>query len=1173
MANNADGSIFIDTRVDSSPFLKSIAEMRKSFASTWRRFGSMVDRQAHAMSDAYAQVSQTATQSARQLDAALAKTEKRISTVKGKLTEYYKAADAIKASTDESLRQTTTDDQAARLLEIEEIQIQQVNEQYAAQLELLKSLEAEQQRLAAAREAANAQPDSPDSPDGESGSVWTRLAARFKTAASSVAEAARNLAVSALRKVAVAAKDAARAMLRLTAKSLVDGVRRLGGWLSGAARSLLLFGRQSRKAKGSLGASFKTLLKYGLGIRSIYALFNKLRSAIKEGFGNLAQYSSAVNQSISSVLSSLTKLKNQLAAAFAPLVEIAAPVLKNLVDGLTNASVELAQLIAAMTGKSTFTKAKDVQEDYAKSLENTADKAKETKKQLAGFDELEILKDDSKDSGKTDPKDMFEESEIPEEIETLAEAINTAFSFIDGFAWNFHWDSLGTAIMDTLEGVCDNLDWTLINHAVQGVASGFAETLNTIFARRETWEKVGATIAAAINTVIDAALTFTAKLGKAGFQQIGETVAAGVNTAIASVRWADAGLAMGRLFGGAITTMATFIRSISWGDIVKAIHDFLVNAIKSVDFGDLLLAVAVPSLISAVVALIASHPILSLLTGAILALGPELGAAVDHMISTIQWVEVGQKIGGFVISALSRISAALQSVDWDNLGHHIAILIENMHVGAIVQAAIKVINAVLSAITKTLHGMLEEWFGPVGADIIGGLLYGILAVIGGAALVSWVAKNLFGPIWKAICFVFGIHSPAKEMMPLGENITLGLFEGMKSGAEGLDKILKKSIVQPIQKFFKNPIGTIKLAVDDTWTATQQVWESVKDSEATKTILGYIQRTFDSAKDTFDELKSGSVVKYIAAFVESSFDTAKDTFNNFRDGDVFKHVKGVVESLFDNAKAVFSAFDDGDVFKHVKGVVESAFDETKGTFDAFVDGSVFKHIGGIIESAYTNARNTFDAFRDGDVFKHIQGQVEKAFGDAKSVFDAFKDGDTTKHVQGAVESAFNSAKGTFDSFKNADVFKLVQGSVEPAFTSTKQTFDALKDNNATKHLMGQTEKSFTDAQQTFNAFTDAPVVKTIKATVEKAGTWVADAWEAAQMTASTVTKTVQGAVQKAYTWVADAWTAIQADDTTKTATVNAKVQKDSYSNSEAWKLATETAGTRLILRGTSPREQA
>ena len=68
----------------------------------------------------------------------------------------------------------------------------------------------------------------------------------------------------------------------------------------------------------SFGGGLKNLLKYSLGIRSLFALVNKLRSALVDGFKNLSQYSGDTNNSLSMLMSSLTQLKNAFAAFLKP---------------------------------------------------------------------------------------------------------------------------------------------------------------------------------------------------------------------------------------------------------------------------------------------------------------------------------------------------------------------------------------------------------------------------------------------------------------------------------------------------------------------------------------------------------------------------------------------------------------------------------------------------------------------------------------------------------------------------------------------------------------------------------------------------------------------------------------------------------------------------------------
>nr|DAF02373.1 MAG TPA: minor tail protein [Caudoviricetes sp.] len=199
------------------------------------------------------------------------------------------------------------------------------------------------------------------------------------------------------------------------------------------------------KASG-LSSGIKKMVKYSLGIRSMYVLFRKLRSAIADGFKNLVQYSSETNSAISSVKSSLTQLKNSTAAAFAPLVNAVAPVISKFVNMISAAFTQLGKLIAALTGSNTFTKAVAVQEDYAASLKKTATNTKKAEKAaksyLSPLDEINRYEEEASDVGDVsgggytapDPSKMFETVDIDSKTKKLAENIKSYLQpIIDAF--------------------------------------------------------------------------------------------------------------------------------------------------------------------------------------------------------------------------------------------------------------------------------------------------------------------------------------------------------------------------------------------------------------------------------------------------------------------------------------------------------------------------------------------------------------------------------------------------------------------------------------------------------------------------------------------------------------------------------------------------------------------
>ena len=174
--------------------------------------------------------------------------------------------------------------------------------------------------------------------------------------------------------------------------------------------------KKTQKSTSGLAKSLKFTLRM-LGMTLMFRAFSAVINGAKEGFENLAKYSDGFNSSMSSLMSAMTRLKNSFTTAFAPIVTAVEPTLRKFIDLISEVVSKVGQFVAALLGQNSFTKAKDVQEDYRKSLENSDKSAKKLKGTLASFDKEEVLNfEDKEDTGKADPKDMFEEVQIDSKV-------------------------------------------------------------------------------------------------------------------------------------------------------------------------------------------------------------------------------------------------------------------------------------------------------------------------------------------------------------------------------------------------------------------------------------------------------------------------------------------------------------------------------------------------------------------------------------------------------------------------------------------------------------------------------------------------------------------------------------------------------------------------------------
>lgn len=187
--------------------------------------------------------------------------------------------------------------------------------------------------------------------------------------------------------------------------------------------------------KNANGAKMSLLGMLGRSIlfSTVFRAISLVTNGLKEGTENIARYSKSTNVALSSLMSSLTMLKNSIAAGFAPILTAAAPALSKLISLLAEANNWIGQTMAALAGKDTFVKAVAVQEDYAASLSDTQkavkEAAKEAKKATFAFDTLIQAQkpEDEKYKGPT-PDQMFKTEQVSAESKTLADNVKKTLS-------------------------------------------------------------------------------------------------------------------------------------------------------------------------------------------------------------------------------------------------------------------------------------------------------------------------------------------------------------------------------------------------------------------------------------------------------------------------------------------------------------------------------------------------------------------------------------------------------------------------------------------------------------------------------------------------------------------------------------------------------------------------
>ena len=211
------------------------------------------------------------------------------------------------------------------------------------------------------------------------------------------------------------------------------------------------------------------LLKYALGIRSVFFLWKRLRSYISDAISLYAEYDKETKYNLALMQATKKAIQGTFGSAFAQIYTALLPVIQKIANWMLEAANAAARFIAILSGKGSYKKAVVDASEVAKSLEDSAEAADDTadnvddtteavkklQRTLAPIDELNIIGGDDDDSGIGTGKEKTakEKAEkIPKTaidgikyVEESLETLND--SFLDKFALNikdvlFNWDDL-----------------------------------------------------------------------------------------------------------------------------------------------------------------------------------------------------------------------------------------------------------------------------------------------------------------------------------------------------------------------------------------------------------------------------------------------------------------------------------------------------------------------------------------------------------------------------------------------------------------------------------------------------------------------------------------------------------------------------------------------------------
>ena len=637
-----------------------------------------------------------------------------------------------------------------------------------------------------------------------------------------------------LGEVADKAKEAASSLWSMTKSGIKSGFSSLKNSLSKIKDTLTNIGKN---ASSSVSTGFSKILKYAFGIRSMYVLFRRLRSAVKDSFTELQNsgaYYQTTKANIDALKSSLSTLKYQFGAAFEPIFNTVAPALQTLINYLVTVMNTISAFIAKLTGKSTYSKAVASTAAIAANTGSAAGSAAELNKQLQGFDELNNLDLDSGSSGGSGGGGSSDSGSVQYVEESVDSALTSFWDSLSNAITNGEWYKAGTLISEALTEALNSINWDSVFQSASNFGTGLADFLNGLITD-DLFSAVGTTIANSLKTALIAAFSFGTEFDWTG---LGTAIASGINAFVEANPLDLLVSAFNVWANGILTTLISAIDGISW----KAIAQHIADAIAKLDVGGISwnLGTLANEIANALYTLVSNKETWT-------NLGTKIGEGITNLFKSMNqvddktgltgWQALGKSITSTISGLVDAIKTALETVEWDEVGQAIADFIAEIDVSQLLwdlgTLAWEIVKALADAIVslwengdaKTKIGMAI--IGLIAVAKLTGLASTLTTLISGAVPSTISLSNPIQLSWLGkVALVAGTAALSWEA---GKSLSQWIAEKL-SGTEGISAEAASDYIKVSQSMtLEMVLEEISSAANETTASGEnRLWKAWQD---------------------------------------------------------------------------------------------------------------------------------------------------------------------------------------------------------------------------------------------------------------------------------------------------------------------------------------------------------
>ena len=824
----ADGSIIIDTRIDTGGVSKGMNAVKAGMTRISAQVSKMGDsakssfqRQITAITDLY----QNYEKQERKVSELKSKLEE-LSKVRIETEEYKKLKDDIKALEDEFEKVETKQREWLDMgFSIDSAPLKELDKQMDGIWADIDRLQRKQKEMQATGRAY-VDPTSTDAYKGTAEKYNTesqkleringRLYSSYNNLKNKVEEYRQknNRLVQAMQNLQKAA-----ARVGMVVKNMGSALRSAGSSIKSmvsamkkAVENMFNLNKQTNRSRMSLSRILGMSLLFSGASRAISAVSD----GVKTGFENLAQYSNSTNSAISSLMSSMTRLKNSFATAFAPVLTVVAPIMSRFIDMISRAITYVGMFVAVLTGQNSFVKAVGVQEDYAASLDKTSKNAKKASKQtkdyLSSLDEVHKAStsgsagtDDSGGYKAPTPGQMFETVPIANSIKGIADKIKKLIKSED-------WEGLGayiaSGINKGLKKVYDAISWKKVGPKITKFCNAFTRTFNSLVDHID-WDLMGRTVGAGINTIVN---TLNLLITGIDWKNLGKKFATGIAGFVREVNWNNLGQLIGNRFMIAWNIFNGMVHNLPYKEIGQAVADGMNGAVSKFSLSEIgdTLATGLNGAFTSLYSFTERFDWSELVNN--------IAGGINTFVSEFDWKANGRKLEAFLDNLCGSLVDMAEKTDWEAFGKGVGDMLTQVDwLGHLKQ--------VIKAVVKSLGGLFDgmEASGTAGkiAAFLGKAFIAVkIADITG---IGSLVKFLVTTIGKKLITEESVQALAGNISNLTNGALAGSTSGIATFASSLGSLVGTA-------------GAITLVTAGTVMLTKKIAELVETVQGGNGIL-------------------------------------------------------------------------------------------------------------------------------------------------------------------------------------------------------------------------------------------------------------------------------------------------------------------------------------------------